>query len=57
MKKIMLSHEIFETPFTFNIHGHDHNGSDFKKYVLKYYDADMSLDDMSKNYLTAIKKR
>lgn len=54
-EKIMLSHEPFETLFTFNIHGHDHAGTDFKKYVLKRYDADMSIADMSKNYLETVK--
>jgi len=55
-EKIMLSHETLETPYTFNIHGHDHNGTDFKKYVLKRYDADMSINDMSEYYLDTIKK-
>ena len=55
-EKIMLSHEPFETPYTFNIHGHDHSGSDFKKYVLKQFDTDMSIEDMGNNYLAAIKR-
>lgn len=54
-EKIMLSHEPFDTPFTFNIHGHDHNGTDFKKHVLKRFDADMPLGDMWSNYLETVK--
>lgn len=30
-------------------------GTDFKEYVLKRYDADMSIADMSKNYLETVK--
>ena len=46
--------EIY-TGCLFNIHGHDHSGADFKTYVLKDYDADMSCNEMLKNYLTCIK--
>lgn len=55
--RIILSHEPIENcpPFLFNIHGHDHSGADFKTYVLKDYDADMSCNEMVKNYLTCIK--
>jgi len=52
---IVLSHEPVDFIYAFNIHGHDHNGNDFKKYVLKDYDADMSINDMSTNYLNTIK--
>ena len=56
--KIILSHEPIKDcqTFFFNIHGHDHSGQDFIEYVLKDYDADMSLDSMTKNYLNSIKK-
>ena len=54
-EKIMLSHEPVEFKYIFNIHGHDHNGTDFKNYVLKLYDADMPMEDMSKNYLITVK--
>lgn len=54
-EKILLSHEPVDFMYAFNIHGHDHNGSDFKKYVLKSYAADMPKEDMSENYLRAIR--
>lgn len=54
-EKIILSHEPVEFKYAFNIHGHDHNGTDFKKYVLKKYAADMLLEDTAKNYLETIK--
>ena len=56
--RIILSHEPIEgcPPFLFNIHGHDHNGTDFKEYVLKDYGMDMSLDSMVSNYLAAVKR-
>lgn len=56
--RIILSHEPIEgcPPFLFNIHGHDHNGTDFKEYVLRDYDADMPLDKMVSNYLATVKQ-
>ncbi len=54
-KNIVLSHEPVNFPFALNIHGHDHNGTDFKNYVLINYDADMDSQDMTKNYLEVIK--
>lgn len=54
-KKILLSHEPTNFEFAFNIHGHDHSGKDFINHVLKYYDADMSVKDYTKNYLNTIK--
>lgn len=54
-KNIILSHEPADFPFALNIHGHDHNGTDFKNYVLINYDADMDSQDMTKNYLEVIK--
>ena len=55
-ENIMLSHEPVDFRFCFNIHGHDHNGTEFKRYVLRDYDADMPMADMRKNYLATIKK-
>lgn len=52
---IILSHEPVNYPYCFNIHGHDHAGSDFMNHVLKYYDPDMLPEDMVDNYLDAIK--
>lgn len=52
---LILSHEPVDFQFALNIHGHDHNGTDFKKYVLKEYDSDMISNDMIKNYLEVIK--
>lgn len=54
-EKIILSHEPVDFRYAFNIHGHDHSGADFIKYVLNEYDADISSADMSKIYLKAIK--
>lgn len=56
-EKIILSHEPIENCplFLFNIHGHDHNGTDFINYVLKDYDADMPSDKIIENYLETIK--
>lgn len=56
--RIILSHEPIDNcpPFLFNIHGHDHAGQDFINYVLKDYDADMPLDQLTVNYLATIKQ-
>lgn len=53
--KIILSHEPVNYEYCLNIHGHDHSGADFVNHVLKYYDADMPLDQMVDNYLNTIK--
>ena len=36
-EKIILSHEPVDFKYAFNIHGHDHSGSDFIKYALEYF--------------------
>jgi len=54
-ENIVLSHEPADFPYALNIHGHDHNGTDFKKYVLKHFDTNMLREEMAKNYLEAIK--
>ena len=55
--RIILSHEPIENcpTFLFNIHGHDHNGADFKEYVFKNCDA-VSSDKMTLNALAAVKQ-
>ena len=55
--RIILSHEPIEScpPFLFNIHGHDHNGTDFKEYVFRDYDA-VSSEKMAINALAAAKQ-
>ena len=55
--RIILSHEPIEgcPPFLFNIHGHDHNGTDFKEYVFRDCDA-VSSEKMAINALTAAKQ-
>jgi calcineurin-like phosphoesterase family protein len=55
--RIILSHEPIENcpSFLFNIHGHDHAGTDFMEYVLKIYDSDMPTNKMVTNYLATIK--
>lgn len=55
--RIILSHEPIEgcPPFLFNIHGHDHNGTDVKEYVFKDCDA-VSTDKLVANALTAAKQ-
>lgn len=55
-EKIVLSHEPVDFKYAFNIHGHDHSGSDFIKYVLLDNDSDIPTDKMQKVYLEAIKK-
>lgn len=54
--RIILSHEPIEDcpPFLFNIHGHDHNGTDFKEYVFRDCDA-VSSEKMAINALAAAK--
>lgn len=54
-EKIMLSHEPVNFKYAFNIHGHDHSGSDFIKYVLPDIDSDIPSDMMHTVYLEAIK--
>ena len=55
--RIILSHEPIENcpPFLFNIHGHDHNGTDFKKYVLRDCEV-ASSNKIIINTLAAIKQ-
>lgn len=55
--RIILSHEPIEgcPPFLFNIHGHDHNGTDFKEYVFRACDA-VSSEKMAVNALAAAKQ-
>lgn len=55
--RIILSHEPIEgcPPFLFNIHGHDHNGTDFKEYVFRACDA-VSSEKMAINALAAVKQ-
>jgi calcineurin-like phosphoesterase family protein len=55
--RIILSHEPIESCplFLFNIHGHDHNGTDFKKYVFRDCDA-VSSEKMAINALAAAKQ-
>lgn len=55
--RIILSHEPIEgcPPFLFNIHGHDHNGTDFKEYVFRDCDA-VSSEKMAVNALAAAKQ-
>ena len=53
---IVLSHEPIDTKYMFNIHGHDHSGTEFVNNVLQRYDADMPLEDIVPNYLTTIKE-
>ena len=57
-EKILLSHEpvLDLPPYWFNIHGHDHSGTDFMNFVLKSYDADMPKYEMQPNYLKTIKQ-
>ena len=54
--RIILSHEPIENcpTFLFNIHGHDHNGTDVKEYVFKDCDA-VSTDKLAGNALAAVK--
>ena len=54
-EKIILSHEPVDFKYAFNIHGHDHSGSDFIKYALLDNDSDIPSDKMYKVYLEAIK--
>jgi calcineurin-like phosphoesterase family protein len=56
--RIILSHEPIEgcPPFLFNIHGHDHSGTDFKDYVLRDYDCDIPSEQMVTNVLATIKQ-
>lgn len=56
--KILLSHEPIHNlpPYIFNIHGHDHSGYEFMKYVLKYFDSEMAEKEMLDNYVWTIKK-
>jgi calcineurin-like phosphoesterase family protein len=55
--RIILSHEPIENcpPFLFNIHGHDHNGTDFKEYVFRDCDA-VSTEKLTLNALAATKQ-
>ena len=55
--RIILSHEPIEgcPPFLFNVHGHDHNGTDFKEYVFRDCDA-VSSEKMTINALAAAKQ-
>lgn len=55
--RIILSHEPIEgcPPFLFNIHGHDHNGTDFKEYVFRDCNA-VSSEKMAVNALAAAKQ-
>ena len=55
--RIILSHEPIEgcPPFLFNIHGHDHNGTDFKEYVFRDCEA-ISSEKMAINALAAAKQ-
>jgi calcineurin-like phosphoesterase family protein len=55
--RIILSHEPIEgcPPFLFNIHGHDHNGTDFKDYVFKDQRV-VTIDSMVLVMLAAIKQ-
>jgi calcineurin-like phosphoesterase family protein len=55
--RIILSHEPIENcpPFLFNIHGHDHNGTDFKEYVFRDCDA-VSIEKLTLNALAAAKQ-
>ena len=55
-EKIILSHEPVEFMYAFNIHGHDHSGADFIKYVLSEYDSDIASKNMSKVYLETVSK-
>jgi calcineurin-like phosphoesterase family protein len=55
--RIILSHEPIEgcPSFLFNIHGHDHNGTDFKEYVFRDCDA-VSSEKIAINALAAAKQ-
>lgn len=55
--RIILSHEPIEgcPPFLFNIHGHDHNGTDFKEYVFRNCEA-VSANELALNALAAAKQ-
>jgi calcineurin-like phosphoesterase family protein len=55
--RIILSHEPIEgcPLFLFNIHGHDHNGTDFKKYAFKDQRV-VTTDSMVLVMLAAIKQ-
>lgn len=55
--RIILSHEPIEgcPPFLFNIHGHDHNGTDFKEYVFRNCGA-ISASELALNALAAAKQ-
>lgn len=55
--RIILSHEPIEgcPPFLFNIHGHDHNGTDFKAYAFKDQRV-VTTDSMVLVMLAAIKQ-
>lgn len=55
--RIILSHEPIEgcPPFLFNIHGHDHNGTDFKEYAFKDQRV-VTTDSMALVMLAAIKR-
>lgn len=52
---IILSHEPVDYQYCLNIHGHDHAGADFKKYVTKTSIAQTAPDKMIDKYLEAIK--
>lgn len=55
--RIILSHEPIEgcPPFLFNVHGHDHNGTDFKEYIFRDCAA-VSSEKMAINALAAAKQ-
>lgn len=55
--RIILSHEPIEDcpSFLFNIHGHDHNGTDFKEYVFRNCDA-VSCEKMTIKALATAKQ-
>ena len=53
---IVLSHEPVVDAYAFNIHGHDHHNSDFLPHLLKYFDADMPVEDLIPNCIETIKK-
>lgn len=55
--RIILSHEPIKPlpSYMFNIHGHDHSGTDFMNIVPKYFDCDIICHELKDVALTAMK--
>lgn len=56
-KKILLSHEPISLPFCLNIHGHDHNGTEFYKEGCKHINVAANVCDYTPQNLGKLIKR